>query len=116
MSDDLISRKALAEEVKNLTVTVTGLRAGKGVLNDYAKQYKESILRLIDEAPVSYDAGWIPVSERLPEENKDVWVTYNNGHTSNDFIQDGKWFWEDREDGIEVIAWRPLPEPYKEEK
>ena len=48
---DLISRSALLKEVKSLTVTVTGLRAGKGVLHEYAKQYKNTLLRIINEQP-----------------------------------------------------------------
>lgn len=48
---DLISRSALKEEIESLRVMVTGLRSGKGVLAEYAKHYKESVLKLIDEAP-----------------------------------------------------------------
>ena len=48
---DLISRSALLEETKSLTVTVMGLRAGKGILHEYAKQYKDTLLRIIEEQP-----------------------------------------------------------------
>ena len=48
---DLICRSALLEEVKSLTVTVMGLRAGKGVLHEYAKQYRDTLLRNINEQP-----------------------------------------------------------------
>lgn len=59
--------------------------------------------------------GWISVYEQLPEINTEVLATYSSGDMSVDFIQnDGDWFWEDREEGLEVIAWRPLPEPYTE--
>lgn len=60
---------------------------------------------------------WIPVEERLPEENEDVLVFYTNSEIQVDFItEDGDWFWENREDGIEVVAWMPLPERYKEDR
>jgi hypothetical protein len=43
------------EEINSLTVTITGLRAGKGVLSQFAVEYKKSILKIIDEAPTAYD-------------------------------------------------------------
>ncbi len=62
--------------------------------------------------------GWIPVEERLPGKGNDVLVTYDTGAQGVDFIDsDGDWFWEDREEGIEVTHWMPMPEapePYKE--
>jgi hypothetical protein len=59
--------------------------------------------------------GWIPVSEKLPQINEDVLVTYENGDIAIDFIQeDGNWFWEDIEQSLIVTAWQPLPEPYRE--
>ena len=51
----LIDADALIEEIKSLQVFVTGLRAGKGILNEYAKQYRESLLRIVDEQPTAYD-------------------------------------------------------------
>ena len=51
MNNDLIRRGELAEEIKSLRVFVTGLRAGKGVLAEYALQFRDSVLRIIDEQP-----------------------------------------------------------------
>lgn len=59
--------------------------------------------------------GWIPVSERLPEDG--TYITTLDGElvgqeepfTGMCGIENGKW---DDEDS--VIAWMPLPEPYKE--
>lgn len=53
--DDLISRSAVKEEIESLQMIVTGLRAGKGVLLEFMKQYKESVLRIIDEQPTAYN-------------------------------------------------------------
>lgn len=87
---------------------------------------------------------WIPVSERLPEDNKTVNITWVNRKpeiyykdikdkpfTATGVYYQGNWYWwntvvEDylAEYGkyetdkinacIEVIAWMPLPEPYRE--
>ena len=53
---------------------------------------------------------WTPISERLPEEQQIV-VTYQKwGEYKLNLIIDGtEWYW----DG--VVAWMPLPEPYREE-
>lgn len=47
----LIDADALTEETTSLAVTITGLSAGKAVLNEYMHQYRESVLRVIDEQP-----------------------------------------------------------------
>lgn len=55
MSNDLISRSALVEEIDSLYMSITGLRSGKGVLLKFAEEYKKSVLKCIDEAPTAYD-------------------------------------------------------------
>ena len=63
---------------------------------------------------------WIPVSERLPEEGLTVLILAENGHIEFGQRDENKWewlaesiadYWTEAE---EVIAWQPLPEPYKE--
>ena len=71
--------------------------------------------------------GWIPCSEGLPEDNTDseyyesVIVTLSDGRCTPGVYRnfDKEWLVE-AEDGekkytfeSEVIAWRPLPEPYR---
>lgn len=52
MSDmRLIDANALEEELSSLSIIVTGLRAGKGVLREYMTEYRKSVLRIVDEAP-----------------------------------------------------------------
>ena len=57
---------------------------------------------------------WIPVTERLPEENVHVLITVlHEGKTyvtTDDYFCYGFDDWKD-----DVIAWQPLPEPYKAE-
>lgn len=67
--------------------------------------------------------GWIPVSERLPEEGRYL-VTTVYGEVKESEFDLEKWWqidnstislaWE--EEPIKVVAWQPLPEPYKEDK
>ena len=59
------------------------------------------------------ESEWIPVSERLPEEDTRYLVTTSG--TNNDIIDiayytEGIWHKASR-----IKAWMPLPEPYKEE-
>lgn len=73
---------------------------------------------------------WIPCSERLPEENKmseyydSVIVTLDSGRVVNGcYVNRYEEWWVDAEDGEKysinatgrVIAWQPLPEPWKGE-
>ena len=47
----LIDADALSEELSTLTMTVIGLRAAKGVLLEFMKEYRKSVLRIVDEQP-----------------------------------------------------------------
>lgn len=83
--------------------------------------------------------GWIPVSERVPEDEKEYLVTLEKVYGTPEklygianylkFGDAGYWNekkygyleWDKYSDGhggtkmYKVIAWMPLPEPYKEE-
>ena len=63
--------------------------------------------------------NWIPVSEALPELEKDVLVTTENGYiyiANYDKVFDKTGWFESIECyELDVIAWQPLPEPYREE-
>ena len=65
---------------------------------------------------------WIPVAEQLPENFTSVLLTakmpedveclvYTGGRAGTDFTLDGVI----NSERYEVIAWMPLPEPYREE-
>ena len=88
---------------------------------------------------------WIPVSERLPDNTDPVNITWVNHDpesyyadvkdkpfTATGHYCNGKWWWysvtcqdyldeyghsdvDAMDDDIEVVAWMPLPEPYKAE-
>jgi len=78
-----------------------------------------------DESRVEYvEQGWIPCSKRLPE-NTDEWKAYitcnEKGIISTTFWADGWNCWRNPDGEInraceitDIVAWMPLPEPYKE--
>lgn len=68
---------------------------------------------------------WIPVSERLPEES-DYYMACIHDEILNKYYCRSEWFsinnnyygesvWIDLKSYEKVIAWKPLPEPYKED-
>ncbi|MDB8715143.1 DUF551 domain-containing protein [Mediterraneibacter gnavus] len=85
----------------------------------------EDIIRShMDDVPDN-NAGWIPVSEKLPEESDYYMACICNDEVCDyDFRK--TWFahaddydmdkseWRELYDFERVIAWQPLPEPYKE--
>lgn len=82
-------------------------------------QYKEW-LEGEDLPSVNPKQSWIPVSERLPEKSTWVLVTCKNpdGYIFLDIKLINRYtgLWDGDEDFIgTVLAWMPLPEPYKAE-
>jgi hypothetical protein len=86
--------------------------------NNYAVQ---SVKMAIDALESQLTNGWIPVTERLPEEGRYL-VTTVYGEVKESEFGSQKWWqidnsmislvWE--EEPSKVVAWQPLPEPYKE--
>ena len=59
---------------------------------------------------------WIPVSERLPEESDCCLCCDKDGYVTIGGISKWlkEWYFDDDEVDMDVVAWMPLPEPYKE--
>lgn len=82
---------------------------------------KDKAIEIINELAEEYKGGWISVKDKLPTETgkylvtvknlTGYWILKNNvfvcDYQFDDFIFQG---WEDNK----VIAWQPLPQPYKE--
>ena len=87
--------------------------------------YQQGKLFVEDIIRKHMNDGWIPVDERLPEEKKSVlvqWEKYDRHLNATLTYLDVMWL-DDAEEQVfetingvpngKVIAWRPLPEPYK---
>lgn len=73
-------------------------------------------MRKIDDAEGKADQGWIPCSERLPENAMNVIAQFSDGTVTElryagNGIFEGIYEYSTRV----IIAWMPLPEPYEGE-
>lgn len=109
--DDIKSAKCLAEYARIPATAKNAVRVAY-----------ERAIDIVSQAAAEYNNGWIPVSERLPEEYEDVEVTveeiaddvggkrYYNVRT---WLQDGQWVIKKNPYHPTVIAWRYPGEPYQ---
>ena len=90
----------------------------------YKRGWNDAIDAVIENEPTVSAPQWIPCSERLPEDDTlmlvnyvdnrpeaiDIWIGWHE--MENVWYIDGEV--HSKEYGNEVIAWMPLPKPYKE--
>ena len=100
----------------------------------------KEMLEIVQEVSKEYDDGWVPIKTRpmteeekeyyseylfegngmiyecsLPDDGQEVLVTSKYGSIDKTtFYTDCGNYFENYEDYDEVIAWQPLPEPFKE--
>ena len=86
--------------------------------------WKEKCFEIVNELAEEYSAdtpqksanGWIPCSERLPEEKEEYLVTLKTGVVTSAIYDSNENKWVDAmEEYFEYpcIAWQPLPQSYK---
>lgn len=93
--------------------------------DDMRIECEKAVWMLLNCADEKINGGWIPVTERLPKEEPNTyWVCTNNGcqcecrwTNVNHFwsYETTDWHWNiaDIPQYTEVVAWMPLPKPYK---
>lgn len=105
--------------VADSEMPVIGLELGE------AKPIDEELIRAAEANEAA--SGWIPVAERMPERNKSVLLCMKSRSSRTGMCiqtgsyDDGFWFVQGAA-GYEslatfefhVLAWMPLPEPYRE--
>ena len=125
---DCISRHAAIDALKNdmasLDHIIKGMSAYDVRLDAYVSQRNQvncDIYTINNLPAVQSEQRWIPVSDRLPEGQTEVIVSCmdNSGDTGFLYTSSG-WMTTDREYWIVdneinsfVIAWMPMPEPWR---
>lgn len=89
-----------------------GLMAATGTVREYVEKMCK-----IDEAEGKADQKWIPCSEKMPEDNTDVIVCFYSGTvTEMRYWGNGIFQGIYEHTAKTIVAWMPLPKPYKEEE
>ena len=93
--------------------------ADNRIQQELMEKAKPDFIKLCtDQKPCSSEDKWIPCSERMPEEMGTYLVTLEykeHGTGVTTLWYHGKQFGWDLRAADVVIAWQPLPEPYKAE-
>lgn len=96
-------------------------------LNEYFEFCGEAkvVVGVGKDTNIPSNDGWIPVEDGLPEEGEEVEVTIEEMadsaggmryYTKTAWVQEERWVIKRNPCNPRVIAWQPLPEPYKPKK
>jgi hypothetical protein len=89
----------------------------RAILECHFTGFKEDIIDSACNRILEQEPRWIPTSERLPEEDGEYYATVYDTDENYKYmdiaeLEDGIWQYKDY---VKVLAWMPLPEPYKVE-
>ena len=109
---ELLEEKTkLAINVMKLTAKLFGIsdeEDTKALVEAY-----ETFLDAVKDSPAVEADGWIPVEDRLPEENGEYLVTRESGFCRYMDIVRKSNCNSDLPMASDIIAWMPLPKPYQ---
>ena len=90
-------------------------------LENFLKAITNEAIQIVKREAEQYNNGWIPCSEKLPDVRQDVLVTVKytgfmgmHGYWIKTGHMEAENDWWGDCAGGEVIAWQPLPKPFKE--
>ena len=121
---ELISKQVAIEALKKIDQELWGIDIERSTVPEYIEHHEQIkavrtivqdlIDKILDESSAE---EWIPCSEKLPEVgNTDYLATVDYGEfgvvTGQRFFYNKEIGWDD----YAVVAWRPLPQPWKGEK
>ncbi len=88
MSDDLISRKILSDELASLRISLTNISCIQKAVDETIK----SVLRIVNEQPVAFDkekvVNELMIRTTISEERMEFYA--EKGFTQNESLADGK--------------------------
>lgn len=118
------------KEFEKILDGIESLKSNKGFGGTIQTMYADGMLdkakQIVQEVAEEYKGSWIACSERLPEYDEEY---YKKNGTHRRYIvmekeayapsvayytKDKLWFYDDMIEFKNVVAWQPLPEPYKE--
>ena len=105
--------KELAEEYMTCYKSCTECEA-----YDKEKHHCPKFCYIIEETVKEIEEnhnGWIPCSERLPEESLNSVLGWDEHRKRCCFVQyiGGRWVLGNDDESVKITAWQPLPELYK---
>lgn len=83
-----------------------------GTVKQTMSEAADTIESLSAKLEAANGGGWIPCSERLPEENQNVIACFVHGTVTELAFYNGKFNGVYSYDKKVIVAWQPLPEAY----